>query len=1385
MAGFASAETLVPAPWWGITTGSRPTDLRAGVATDEVQELKVSATKGDMFLLDPKVLKEFQEGKRSFEEVGQLATIVSYKATAEQVQKGLEKSYPSRKVVVTPGSGPGDEKGTKAYVITFPGQSVEPIFAENVAGAFPPGEGLSCEGAIDPLSCTGTATVTELSKGKPDGQIVVEAENLGNGPASGCGKVAPGTGKFKDSGCTEAAGPQPSEQEFEKAPVTITDRLPQGLTAVSAQGAGGAAKLGCVLASAGKVVTCTYEGVVSAYEQIEILISVHVEPGAKSGEKSGEVNVATVSGGGAAGTRTATHEIEIDSSPSERFGIENYTVVPENVGGTVDTQAGSHPFQLTSVITANSAPPSTDQQSIGRARTVALVKDNVVELPAGMVGNPTPFEQCTDAQFGTVHLEARQIYDVNECPASSAIGVVLVRYSGNGLVDDTSESAPIFNMVPLPGEPARFAFRVGAGLIPVFLDTSVRTGSDYGVTISSHNIIQVSWLLSVKLTFWGVPGSRSHDRQRGWACLEGFGGCPTSTGLTPPPFLIMPTSCEAPFSSTLHSDSWAYEEHPSETAKPFTYTLPEKLDGCNHLPFTPSIEVKPDVPDASASTGLTVGIHLPQTAELNPEGLAESSLRNTTVTLPAGVAVNPSGANGLEACSGNPGALADGRLGSPGDQIGYRGLAKPELDPGVMLPFFTSKLPGSFGTEGEEALLRPGINFCANGSKIGTVKIKLPVLPNALEGSVYLADQNQNPFGSLVAMYAVAEDPVSGVFVKLAFNVSLDPNTGQLVATSENSPQGPLENAEFHFFGGERAPLATPSRCGAYTTQASFTPWSAEPGEASHTAQSTFNITSGPNGSACTYPGQALPFKPTLTGGATNVNSGVFSPFTATMSRKDGEQNLQSLEVHLPPGLSGILTGVELCPEPQANLGECGPNSLIGETTISVGVGSLPFSVSGGKFYLTGPYNGSGGCKVGEAGCAPFGVTFEVPAKAGPFDLKRNAANPASEDACDCVIVRGKIEINPQTAAITITSNPPGTPDAIPTSIEGIPLEIQHVNAITTRGDFQFNPTNCSKMEVTGTIHSSEGGTDTIGVPFQVTNCAVLAFKPGFKVSTSGKTSRANGTSLSVKLTYPKAPFGSQANVRSVKVDLPKQLPSRLTTLQKACTAAQFEANPAGCPADSIVGHGTAITPLIPVPLTGPAYFVSYGGAKFPELVIVLQGYNVTLDLHGETFISKAGITSSTFHTIPDAPVGSFELTLPEGKYSALAANGNLCKSKLEMPTAFVAQNGAEIKQSTPISVTGCKLSIEIVRHSVKGATVTIAANVPSAGKLVASGASLSRVAKSTGKAGTLSFSLKLSASERALLKSHPGRKLKVTVKLLFTPAHGQKLSAGVSVNVG
>jgi hypothetical protein len=300
-----------------------------------------------------------------------------------------------------------------------------------------------------------------------------------------------------------------------------------------------------------------------------------------------------------------------------------------------------------------------------------------------------------------------------------------------------------------------------------------------------------------------------------------------------------------------------------------------------------------------------------------------------------------------------------------------------------------------------------------------------------------------------------------------------------------------------------------------------------------------------------------------------------------------------------------------------------------------------------------------------------------VPAVAGPYTL-------AGTTGHGTVVVRARIQVDPIDAHLTVTSDP------LPTMLDGIPLQLKGVQVTIDHPGFTFNPTSCAKMTIGGLLSSAEGMSASASSPFQVTNCTTLAFKPQFTVTTAGHTSRANGASLNVKLAYPRAAVGGQANIAKVKVDLPKQLPSRLTTLQKACPDSTFNQNPAACPPASRVGAATASTPILPVRLTGPAYFVSHGSAKFPELIVVLSGYGVTVDVHGETFINKAGITSSTFRTIPDVPIGSFELNLPQGPGSALAANGNLCKSALRMPTAFTAQNGIVIHQAIPITATGC-----------------------------------------------------------------------------------------------
>jgi hypothetical protein len=1150
------APAFAQSPWWHLASSSRPTYLPpagSGSGQSEVQTITVNATAkenpaepNNVVVIEPTSLLEVEEGKR--EELDKAE--FPFNATHEEAQVALEAVYGTGNVQVTGGPvGKPTTVNAEPYLVTFTGVLADrPVLLIETGFSVPFGE------------LNGEATTGEATHGRAPGELVFTASNLGDAETS--------------------------------ATETLTGTLPAGLEAASIEAfvARGheAGHPQPVCAFSAHTFTCSVAAGVKPYEQVEVRVGVAVGNEAASGE----LVEMSVSGGGAPAAQI-TRPVTVSAAPVP-FGVQDYELTPELEGGLPDTQAGSHPFQTTFTLTLNQdATPLP----------VALPKDLTFKLPAGLIGDPTPFPRCTAAQFHSA--------GGGTCSPQTVLGEAIITINEPGLAGMLTTTTPVFNLEPTVGEPARFGFLVQN--VPVIIDTSVRTGEDYGITGEVRNIPQIQGFLSASVSFWGVPGQSSHDLARGAPVAES----------DPPPFFELPTSCTGPLLSTVEGDSWT-----GQSFEPVQATEVPALDGCNRLPFSPELTMTPDGQAASTPTGLTVDVHVPQEASLNANGIGEADPKDITVTLPQGLQLNPAAADGLQACSEA--------------QIGYRGE-----NPQTHLLEFTPAEPS-----------------CPDSSKIANATITTPLLPadQPLKGAVYLAaPQNfagppqENPFSALVAMYIVVRDPTSGVLVKLPGSVSLDQATGQITTTFANSPQAPFEDAKLEFFGGARAPLATPARCGSYTAIASFSPWS---GNEPIGSSSSFDITSGPNGGAC--PGASLPFAASLAAGTTNINAGGFTPLTTTISREDGNQDIQQVTLHMPPGLSGVLAGVPLCPEAQANAGTCGEESRIGETIVSVGLGGDPFTVTGGKVYLTEKYEG-----------APFGLSIVNPADAGPFHLGN-------------VVVRAKIDVDPSTAQLTITTG------QIPHIIKGFPLQIKHVNVNINRPGFTFNPTSCDPMSITGAIGSWEGASSPVSTQFQVTNCAALKFAPKFTVSTSGKTSKANGASLTVKLTYPSAPFGSQANIRSVKVELPKQLPSRLTTLQKACTNAQFQANPAGCPPASFIGHAKAITPLLPVPLEGPAIFVSHGGEAFPSLMIVLQGYGVTLDLVGTTFINKAGITSSTFKTVPDAPVGSFELSLPEGKFSALAANGNLCTAALAMPTEFVAQNGALISQNTPVSVTGC-----------------------------------------------------------------------------------------------
>ncbi len=506
---------------------------------------------------------------------------------------------------------------------------------------------------------------------------------------------------------------------------------------------------------------------------------------------------------------------------------------------------------------------------------------------------------------------------------------------------------------------------------------------------------------------------------------------------------------------------------------------------------------------------------------------------------------------------------------------------------------------------------------------------------------------------------------MSGVLVKLAGKGELSEGSLRVATTFTNAPQVPFEDLKLELFGGARGSVSTPARCGAYGTQASFTPWSGTGTVNLSSAAEEFEIRSGAYGGGC--PAGSLAFSPGFSAESTSAQAGAFTGFQLELARPDGDQALSSVSMHLPPGVAALLSSVRLCEEPQAARDECSPESQVGEATAVAGLGPEPYVESGGKVYITGAYGG-----------APFGLEIVSPAVAGPFNL-------------GTVTVRSKLYIDPENASVTIVS------DALPTQLRGIPLQLKRVLVDVNRQGFQFNPTNCSPMSIKGTVSGAEGASAEVSSPFGVTGCPSLPFAPKLSAVAGGRGSKANGTSLAVTVTSGGVgPSGvAQAGIAKVDLALPVALSSRLSTLQKACTEATFNANPASCNEDSVIGNATIHTPVLSNPLSGPAYLVSHGGAAFPDVEFVLQGEGITLLLDGKTDI-KAGVTYSRFESAPDAPFTVFETVLPAGPHGVLTPNVpereeySLCKASLQMPTEITGQNGAVINQTTNIAVTGC-----------------------------------------------------------------------------------------------
>jgi hypothetical protein len=803
-------------------------------------------------------------------------------------------------------------------------------------------------------------------------------------------------------------------------------------------------------------------------------------------------------------------------------------------------------------------------------------------------------------------------------------------FTNNAGVGVLGPSVGVFNMVPPAGVAARLGFNV-AGTV-VTLDGGVRGDGVYRLTAHLGDVSEGLALAGSTLTLWGVPADKSHNSVR--ACPGEYppwnNGPVCTTEATPRAFLRNPTACTAPgegLPTTLTVDSWA-----------------------NPGVFTTATSVSHDAPGfpaAPSEWGTPVG---PTGCDLVPFAPTLAA----TPALPAAGGGSPIGFDLTVPQSDDPNtigtsdlrkvvvALPAGVRLNPSSAGGLGACSPTEI--GLLGTHFPAPDPIRF-TEAQPS--------CPEDSKLGTVTIHTPLLEEPLTGSIYLAAPHENPFGTLVAIYLVAKGP--GTLLKLAGRVDLDPVTGQVTSTFEDQPQLPFSTLHLEFKQGPRAAFSMPPGCGTYTTHAVLGSWSGK----TVTSDSAFTVSGDGYGAPCEDR-----FAPALSAGTTTPAAGAFSPFGLQLSRADSEGELQALSsLKLPPGLLADAASVPVrCTDAQAAAAACPAASRIGSITVGAGAGPDPYYVTG-DVYFTGPYEGR-----------PFGLAFVVHALAGPFDLGN-------------VVVRAAVQIN-NDGSVTTTSDP------FPQILDGIPLQLRDIRVSLDRPGFMLNPTNCQVQSITGTALSTAGQSAPLSESFEVGGCRNLGFKPSFRATTVAKTSRANGAALHVTVTSGPG----QANIGKVDSEVPQGLAVRDSTLNQACTEKQFAANPAGCPAGSFVGTAIARTPLLASALTGPAIFVSHGGREFPDLDIVLQGEGVKVVLTGKTLV-KGNRLISHFDTVPDAPVTRFDLTLPQGPHSALAASANLCTKQvgkrrvrrtLIMPTTITGQNGAVIRRSTKVSVSGC-----------------------------------------------------------------------------------------------
>jgi hypothetical protein len=948
----------------------------------------------------------------------------------------------------------------------------------------------------------------------------------------------------------------------------------------------------CPGVAGASTITCTMSNPIERHTLNDSLVVVVNVAAGISGDRFAS---AEVKGGSAAKPASAFELTHIDSEPAG-FGIVEGSFKAdfyEADGLTPVRASGTHPDLASFAFDFNSisAPTALKPEQKSESETI---RDLQVDLPPGFLGNPTAVGECTPAELSFAN-----------CPLSSQVGRVDLRIYPIGAEPTVSVTAGVYNMVHPRGSVTDLAFTFTG--IPVHIKASLDPANHYAIKTTVSDINETLPPFHQKLTLWGVPADHSHDSERchlnGSEILEPESFCPTDAPMKP--FLTVPFQCETDNVMRLHHyDSW---QHTGVFGPEIDYPMPEMFNECDKLRFEPDVEIEPTGKQANSPTGLDVHIKVAQNE--NPAAPATPPVKRVKVTLPEGMSFSPSFADGLQSC-----APAQMKLG-------------------------TSE-PVS----------------CPDASRIGEVSLSSPLLPKPLEGSMFLAAQGDNPFGSLFALYLVLHDTEErGVLVKVPGKIDVDPSTGQITTTFDETPQFPFDDLALKFRSGPRAPLVNPPTCGTQMIGVEVASWT-QPTKPVETSNA-YEVSEGPNGTPCPSDIAHRPFSPQMNAGTLNPSAGAYSPFVFRLARQDQEQELSSVTTTLPEGLTAKIAGIPPCPgaaiasistQQGAGAGEqsnpaCPVASQVGTLSAGLGAGPGP-NYFPGKVYLAGPYKG-----------APLSLAIVAPGLAGPFDLGN-------------VVVRAALRVDPSTAQVTAVSDP------FPTILQGVILRVRDVRLRVDRPQTTLNPTDCSPMAVRGLIGGLGGALFSASNPFQVGDCGSLGFRPSLALRLFGGTKR--GAYPKLRATLRMAQGG--ANIARASVALPHSEFLEQGHIRTVCTRVQFAADQ--CPAASVYGSAVAKTPLFSTPLEGPVYLRSSSNL-LPDMVAKLKGpasQPIEIDLVGRIDSVKGGIRN-TFDVVPDAPVETFTLELLGGKKGLLVNSTNLCKGTHKATAKFSGQNGKAI----------------------------------------------------------------------------------------------------------